>query len=200
MGWRSQTFLDVQTRLLGQVPSLRSVDVFNNQFEDYKADTGNEEQPLPFPLVLVEFAGGDWMLYNDRLTRYADPYLFRLHVGQELQYDSDNHSAQQEEALTHLDFIDEVINALDDWTGGMHVERFLFQFEQLDTQRTHLIEHILEFKGKVLDDSLKTKVEAERTTQQAEDDDIIRTGQSQHEDFLQENEVLFPGGNPFFVL
>lgn len=188
MAWRSETFLDIQTRLMAEVEGLQMVVLHNNQGLDLKGDT-NEEHPYNLPMIALAFGGGEWRSESDRV-RYADEYIFRLHVYQNLFADDHSGSASQAAALEHLDFIDSVINALDDWTGARNVRRFQFRQETLDEDRTHIVEHVLEFTGQAQDCSLKDKQMAAQTTQKAIQKEIVRIGQSAHEAVITFNDEL----------
>lgn len=199
MGWRTETFLEMQTRLLAEVPSLATIGLYNGQGEDMKGDS-NQDLPYSLPAVFIAFQGGEWQIEKD-LVRYSDDYVFRLHYIDEVYQDDINHDANQAPAIAHLDRIDAVINALDQWTGLTHVGRLKFPQELIDEARTHIIEHQLEFMGRVCDTSLKDKEDAAATTRQAESTDIIRTGQSQHDGVISNNQVVVisPVNNPYKV-
>lgn len=188
MAWRSETFLDIQTRLLAEVAGLQAVVLHNQQGIDLKGDT-NQEHPYNLPMIALAFGGGEWRIESDRV-RYADEYVFRLHVYQNLFADEHTGSASQAAALEHLDFIDQVINALDDWTGARNVRRFHFRQETLDEDRTHIVEHVLEFTGQAQDCSLKDKQMAAQTTQPANKEEIVRVGQSAHGAVIDFNDEL----------
>lgn len=182
---------------MAKVTNLRVVALHNGQGLDFKGDE-NQEHPYAFPMVAISFAGGEWRTESDRV-RYADDYRFRMHVYQELYADEHTGSTSQAAALVHLDFIDLVINALDDWTGALHVSRFSYRSELLDEDRTNVVEHVLEFSGSVIDDSLLAQIIAEQQTAVALDDEVIRTGLSQHESIKDFNEVVQFDDNPYRV-
>lgn len=199
MGWRTATFLEMQTRLLAEVPGLATVALYNGQGQMMKGET-NEHIPYTLPAVFIAFQGGEWYIERD-LVRYSDQYVFRLHYIDQVYQDDDNRSANQAAAINHLDAIDAVVNALDQWQGLTYAGRVEFSGELLDEDRTHIIEHQLEFYAKVCDPSLKDKDQAATTTRQADDTDIIRTGQSQHEGVIDNNQVelVAPENNPYRI-
>lgn len=176
MGWRKQTFLDIQARLLAAYPEYK-VDVFNNQFDDWESDENNETT-LSFPCLLVEFVGGDWA--HDGLQRICPSYFFRLHIGLEDFRESYTGEPNQSAALDHLDKIEAIANVFD-LVNLTHVRELTFLREEIDASRSMLVEHVLDFVGYVLDCSLEderatdtvTVLETEQTV--TSNDDLIDT-------------------------
>ncbi len=181
-----------------RVSGLTTLVLHNNQGVDFKAAAGNQEHPYSFPLIALSFVGGEWELQSDR-SRQSNEYIFELHVYQILFSDEHTGSTSQADALEHLDFLDQVINALDDWTGARHVERFLFQTEALDEDRTQVVEHVLQFQGKATDSSLNELNEAATERAVAATQEIIRAGQSQLEPLEDFNEVVQYDNNPYRI-
>jgi hypothetical protein len=159
MGWRKQTFLDIQSLIITAFPQY-NVDVFNNQFEDYEG-AENNETVIAFPCLFIEFIGGDWQ--HNGLERICPAYFFRLHIGIEDYRESNTGDADQSAALDHLDQIEAIANILD-LVNLTNVRELTFIREELDSSRSHIIEHILDFSGYVLDCSL----EEERASDTAE--------------------------------
>lgn len=151
MGWRSESFIEVQTQLLAEVAELKTVELYNNQFQDWKAES-NKQEPFKLPCVLLEYVGGEWE--HDGYTRRSLAYNLRLHIGLQEFRDSSSRSSLQAQALAHLDFIDGIANALDakDFT---YLKNIRFIREIVDVNRTHLIHHILDFTCMALDQSLE---------------------------------------------
>lgn len=150
MGWRKTTFLDIQTLLLSVFPEY-TVDMYNNQFDDWEGGENNET-PLNFPVLLIEFIGGDWE--HDGYQRICPAYFFRLHIGLEDLRESYTNSENQDAALDHLDEIERIANVFD-FSTLTYVRELKFIREEIDSSRTMLIEHILDFQGYVVDCSLE---------------------------------------------
>lgn len=151
MAWRKETFLAIQSLINSKMPEIKAVELYNNQFEDYKGDF-NEEAPLLFPLVLIDFVGGEWEHQGD--TRRSPAYIIELHLGIESYKASYSGALDQSTALDHLDMISTLANVLDRQNLD-HAFDFSFFQEQIDTTKTHLIEHILTFSAQVIDCSLE---------------------------------------------
>ncbi len=151
MGWRSETFLEMQTKIQDAMPEIKQIDLFNNQLEDYRGET-NLSEYLTMPLVLIEFVGGDWEHDGDR--RIAKEYFFRFHLV--IQDYTSTHTANpnQADALAHLDMMDALANALDLHTLT-YAHSLSFVREEIDTSRTSIISHILDFVANVVDGSLE---------------------------------------------
>ena len=117
MGWRSETYLEMQSRLTAQVADLETLALYNNQFEHFESDE-NLEFPYDFPNCFIAFAGpaDQWQLQTD-MSREANPYIFRIHVGISNYQDEYREGINQDQGIAHLDFIDNIINALDNWTA-----------------------------------------------------------------------------------
>ena len=151
MGWRKDSFLEIQTKLLAEVTHLKTVELYNSQFEHWK-NGSNKQAPFNLPCVLIEFVGGEWD--HDGYTRRAPVYNLRLHVGLQDFRDSSSRSAMQDQALEHLDFIDLIANVLDSFDLSF-LKNIRFIREIVDVRRSHLMEHILDFTCLALDESLE---------------------------------------------
>lgn len=151
MGWRSETFLEIQALIQADMPEIKQVDLFNNQLEDYRGET-NLSEYLDMPLVLIEFVGGDWEHDGDR--RIAREYFFRLHLVIEDYTSTHTANPDQAAALEHLDKMDTLANCLDQQTLE-YAHNFNFVREEIDTSRTSIISHILDFVASVTDCSLE---------------------------------------------
>lgn len=149
--WRETTFLEIQQLILDGMPDIKSIDLFNNQLDSYRGDENNTI-PLAMPLVLIEFVGGDWE--HDQNIRKSPNYFFRLHlVLDDYQY-THSGSSTQSQALSKLDKISELANVLDLKTLTF-AHNFEFVREELDSSRTNVINHILDFVVSVVDCSLE---------------------------------------------
>ena len=142
MAWYKTTYDEVETRLRARIPGLKDVALWNNQVDDLKGDV-NEEYPWNMPAVFPAFGGGEWTREPNGNRRSTD-YEFRLHVC----------LARYDDQLDHLDDILAYINALDDWKGATHVERFDLVEDAIDDERTNVIHHVLTFRALVCDGSL----------------------------------------------
>lgn len=149
--WRETTFLEMQQLILDGMPDIKSIDLYNNQLDDYRGDENNSI-PLAMPLVLIEFVGGDWE--HDQNIRKSADYFFRLHlVLDDYQYTHSGNPTQSQ-ALAQLDKISELANVLDLKTLTF-AHNFEFVREELDASRTNIINHILDFVVTVVDCSLE---------------------------------------------
>lgn len=184
MGWRKQTFLDIQSLIVAAFPQY-TVDVFNNQFDDFEGEENNES-PFSFPCLFIEFVGGDWQ--HNGLQRICPQYFFRLHIGIEDYRSSHTGNSDQSQALEHLDQIEAIANALD-LLNLTHVRELTFIREEIDTSRTNIIEHILDFSGYVVDCSLEQArepetVEIESTEQVVSNNKTLITTMQQNNGYI----------------
>jgi hypothetical protein len=140
MNWYTETYDEIEDRLRDQIPALRAVELYNNQFDDLKSETENEEYPFDFPCCFIAFGGGNWERQPDG-SRMSRDYELRLHVGSET-YD---------EGREHLENITAFANALDGWTGTYIKTEY--RREVVDDERRNVIEHTLIFICTVCDDS-----------------------------------------------
>ena len=138
MSWLTTTYDEIVARLKTAVPTLKSTDLFNNQFDDLKDGGTNEEYPWQFPCCFVAFGGGSWERQADN-NRISRDYEIRLHIG----------SHTYNEGRGHLDTIPAYANALDGWTGTYCKLDFIQDI--VDDSRTNVIEHILVFRATVVD-------------------------------------------------
>lgn len=149
--WRSDTFLEIQQLILDQMPEIKAIDLFNNQLDDYRGEENNAAA-LPKPLVLIEFVGGDWV--HDGNIRKSEDYFFRLHLVLEDYQKTYSGSPTQSQALEHIDKVSTLANVLDLKTLT-HAHNFEFIREEIDTSRTNIVNHILDFTAMVVDCSLQ---------------------------------------------
>lgn len=149
--WRSDTFLEMQQLILDQMPEIKAIDLYNNQLDDYRGEE-NRAAALPKPLVLIEFTGGDWE--HDGNIRISKDYFFRLHLVLEDYQKTYSGSPTQSQALEHIDKVSTLANVLDLKTLT-HAHNFEFVREEIDTSRTNLVNHILDFTAMVMDCSLE---------------------------------------------
>lgn len=148
--WRETTFLEIQQLILNGMPEIKSIDLYNNQLDSYRGDE-NKSIPLAMPLVLIEFAGGDWEHIQN--IRTSAEYFFRLHLVLDDYQQTNSASTSQSQALSKLDKISELANVLDLKTLT-YAHKFEFVREELDSSRTNIINHILDFVTPVVDCSL----------------------------------------------
>lgn len=141
MNWLTTTYDEIETRLRDKVPTLKSTDLYNNQFDDLKDERLNEEYPWDFPCCFIAFGGGAWERQPDG-TRVSRDYEIRLHVG----------SYTYDEGRGHLDTVTAYANALDGWTGTFL--KMEFTRDAVDDERRNVIEHVLLFTCTVCDDSM----------------------------------------------
>jgi len=179
--WRSTTFLEIQNRILDQMPKIQSIDLFNNQIDDYTGDTNNSAL-LNMPLVLIEFVGGDWEKESN--YRIAKQYFFRLHLVIENYQRTHSGADQQNDALSMLDDISTLANVLDKQSLTF-AHNFEFDREEIDTSRTSIIHHILDFEARAVDCSLDEALTLQKIviTQQ----EIITNHQSSINAFVDNN-------------
>jgi hypothetical protein len=144
--------MEIQDLVMQGQIGIASFDLFNGQLDQYRGDT-NSADYLTTPFVLMEFVGGDWR--HDGQSRIADEYFFRLYYVCEDYRETNNYSAQQASAVEHLDKISELANLLD-LQNTTYIQGIQFVREEIDTSYTHIIGHVLDFVGLVVDDSLKT--------------------------------------------
>jgi hypothetical protein len=193
MPFRSQIFLDLQTRLTTRVPALKAFDLYNLQFIDFKSESDNAEYPYDFPNAFLEYeGGGEWTTNRNTGIRENPHYRLRLHVGQVLYTDSHRGSESQMEGLAHLDFIDQIINALDTWqTDQLPIIRFVA--ESMDSNRTQIVHHILDFDCAAADDSLQILLDAlPQSATIATSEQVITTNNLQIETAYEANNQLTP--------
>lgn len=150
MAWRVQTFLDIQNEVVSGMSIKPSFDLYNGQLDSYRGDS-NEHDYLSFPIVLLEFVGGDWE--HDRERRICQEYFFRLHYVFEENRATSSSSNNQQDALEHLDHISELANLLD-LQSFTYAQTLEFVREEIDTGYTNIINHTLDFTAYVVDDSL----------------------------------------------
>lgn len=186
MGWRKQTFLDIQSRIIAAFPNYK-LDVFNNQFDDYEGDENNETV-LSFPCLFVEFIGGDWQ--HQGLQRICPAYFFRLHIGIEDYRESNTGDPDQLAALDHLDQIEAIANVLD-LVNLTHVRELTFIREEIDNNRSHLVEHILDFSGYVMDCSLEEE-RASDTVEVLQTEQIVTNDKATIQAFADNNGYNIP--------
>jgi hypothetical protein len=155
MGWRKQTFLSIQAHLLHEVSELKVFDLYNNQFDDFKSDNdGNYEYAFDFPNAFLEFVGDGKWVRQGTMQRYNEQYLLRLHIGTTSYQDSHSGSDSQSPALDHLDFVDKIINALDEFSAQPHLVKLRFVAERIDHDRSNMIHHQINCIAHVADNSL----------------------------------------------
>jgi hypothetical protein len=138
MGWHKVILSAIEDRLDDKVAALKTLELWNNQFADLKGEE-NLEYPFPMPGAFIEFTGGDWQRQGG--GRISTNYTVSLHIGWETYND---------DPAGHLDLITDCANALDGWTyidpSQTYAVRMEYRREFLDTERTNIIEHVLQFE------------------------------------------------------
>lgn len=127
-----QLFLDIQNKILTEVPEITYVRIFNNQFENSVNE--NNTYDFPFPCLFVEFLndqqpkqlGGGYQLY--------EPLLVRCHIGMN-ELDATDGTLDQN--LNIFDLKNKVYKALQKFepTGA---SVFIRTSEQQDYQHTNI--------------------------------------------------------------
>lgn len=149
--WRTTTFLEIQDLVTQGMPEIQGFDLFNGQLESYRGDN-NEHDYLDPPFVLLELVGGDWE--HDGELRIAEEYFIRLYYVCEEYRESNKQSTQQADAIAHLDKVSELANLLD-LENLSFMTKIEFVREEIDTSYTNIVSHVLDFVGRVTDDSLQ---------------------------------------------
>lgn len=188
MAWRSETFTEFQDLILAGMPEIKSVDLWNNQIDDYEGET-NLSEHLNLPAVFIEFVGGDWL--HEKNRRVAQEYFFRFHIVIQDYQTTNSHNDNQAIALEHLDKIDSLANTIDLKTLT-YAHQIMFVREEIDTSRSHLIHHILDFVATVVDCSLE-EANAPATVEITATQEIVGT-QEQIQPIANNNVVNYPKG------
>jgi len=119
---------------------LQHVDLFNDQFQMLMQ---GEEEAFDFPAILVDFND---ILWDDigEFSQQGDS-LIRFHVGQHLQ----DHTKHKSQALKYLNFVHRTLHG---FTGSIF-NRLVRRRTVLDISHGGVIVHIMEYTGKVFDDT-----------------------------------------------
>lgn len=77
-------YLSLSTQLIAQIPSLRVVGFFNNQFENSQHDETdlNRQQAVPYPCVFIEFSGENEQVAAGAGNKQLDVEI-TFHIGVE---------------------------------------------------------------------------------------------------------------------
>lgn len=171
--FRDRLLLDIQARLLAQVPGLQAVAPYNGQPESMKAPADNLAHPFPTPAIFIALQGGAWRT-DAASNRYSDDYRIRLHIVTSI-FSDDHHTAPAQQAALQARFsiLQAATNALHAWAGATDAGYIYLAEETLDEARTHLIEDVLTFTTRVLDSSLAQAIAAQAVT--ATSQQVIRT-------------------------
>lgn len=171
--FRHRLIIDLQARLLAQVPGLQAVAPYNSQPDDMKAPEGNLNHPFPTPVIFIALQGGTWRT-DAASNRYSDDYRIRLHVVTS-NFSDDHHTAPAQAAAldARYSILQSATNALHAWAGATDASFFYLIEEALDESHTHLIEDVLTFTTRVLDASLADAIAAQAIT--ATSQQVIRT-------------------------
>jgi hypothetical protein len=102
MSAKKDFYLAVKQALEDNAPSVKTVRLFNNQFQKIE-----QEKPFPFPAVMVHFLELDYSTRGD--SSQDGETIVRLHIG----YDS-----IKDEDLEIFDLLDEIHGAIQGLTVG----------------------------------------------------------------------------------
>lgn len=183
---RRTTYLEMEARLLAQVPELGNIAVFNGQPDAMKAES-YEDLPYRLPAVFVQLFGGDAVTQTAGTREYPE-YIFRLHLVTERYTDDYNGAPGQTQALARFDLLEKVLNAIDRWAGATYVAQFRVLQELLDDAATHIVHDTIELYGILQDCSLAEDLEG--TLTEADDYEINRIGRSEYGNVAPNTTVL----------
>ena len=144
-----QTIIDILDKLK-EIPELKYVRVFNNQFQ-YLED--GETYAFPFPCAFLEVLPQN---YTPLLNGFSQSDVdFRIHIGHE-QYDSLDGNMEQN--LDVFDLRNLVLQKLVLFKPSMCSELFVVNEEQ-DYTHTGVYHYIIDFRGGVIDKTASNLIE-----------------------------------------
>lgn len=144
-----QPILDIITKLK-EIPDLKFVKIFNNQFEYMESQ---EMYEFPFPCAFVEAIAPQQ--YNQLGGGYQQADVdFRIHIGQD-QYDAG--SGDMEQNTTIFDLRDLVYQKLALYRPTMCTE-LVKTNEFQDYKHTNLYKYIIEFRTGYIDKTASTLI------------------------------------------
>ena len=133
-------FLSIQTRLQSEIPDLRLVDLYKNQFEDTNNNDQemNPQQAIPYPCVFISFPGDNEQVSAGGGVKQLD-VLITIRLG----FESYNLTP-----LEVFDLADQVELALDGYSDGQTFTQLTYVAHRVPIEITNV--SIFEFDYKCI--------------------------------------------------
>lgn len=135
MSAKLNTYNAIKAQILGQVPKIKTVQLFNNQFDKEAA-----EDAFSYPAVMIQFLSLPWVTEPQGLQK-ADA-LIRLHVG--------FHSYKSED-VEILTLLDEVHAALSGFTVANLLGAMTRTNEEQDINHDSVSVWLVDYSTQIVD-------------------------------------------------